>query len=125
VKDGLAPGPLVVGLLLPGAGLLLRGQVIAGLLAAAATAFFAWSGVLALIVANRNGYPAPLDPWSALAGLEKPIAWPPQVIVAWLFALAVHLTAAISASVWGPPAAERGAGAQTARTSQGDLPAAG
>ena len=82
------------GLALPGGGQVLAGDRLGGLFVLLGVLFCWLSAVLELVVNNMRGYPAPLHLGKELAALQSPIAVVPHVIVAVLFALALHIGAA-------------------------------
>ena len=88
---------LIAGLLLPGAGQVLRGDLLSGFGVLIGTAFFWMAAVVELIVANQSGYPAPLVLTEALAGLTAPLTILPQLVYAALCALTLHIGAAVIA----------------------------
>ena len=82
------------GLLLPGGGQLRRGELFAAALVCLSTAFLWLSATLELVVNNMRGYPAPLKIAEELAALRTPVVVVPHVIVAVIFAAAMHVGAA-------------------------------
>lgn len=86
---------LALGLVLPGAGQCQRGDWFAGFLVLIATSFFWLSAALEIVVNNLRSYPAPLHLFEELTNLRSPVAIVPHVVVAVLFALFVHIGAAI------------------------------
>ncbi|GEM_PF-3542052 len=90
-------GALTMGLLVPGAGQLKQGEVIGALFVLIGTCFFWLSAALELVVNNMNTHPAPLHLLEELADLSAPVRVVPHVIVAVLFALTLHIGAAVLA----------------------------
>ena len=97
-NDAADTAALAAGLLLPGGGQMLRGELLAGLFVLLGTCFFWLCAALELVVNNMRGYPAPLKLWDELAALKSPLTLVPHVIVAILFAIALHTGAAWFAS---------------------------
>ncbi|MCO4761929.1 MAG: hypothetical protein KC502_10520 [Myxococcales bacterium] len=89
---------LIAGLLVPGAGQLLRKDYVSALALLAATLFFWLAAAIELIVANQAGYPAPLVLMEALAALQPPLTVLPQLVYAVVCALTMHVGGAWLAS---------------------------
>ncbi len=89
---------MVAGLVLPGAGQWLRREWSSGLLVLIATSFFWLCALLELVVNNMRAYPAPLRLFAELSMMQSPIRLVPQVVVAVLFALTLHIGAAMLAA---------------------------
>jgi hypothetical protein len=89
---------LVAGLLVPGAGFVLRGRPIEALLAACAVGFFALYAAIALTVENLHRKPLPLQVWSELFALEAPVRVPPEMGLALGLCVLVHVVAAVAGS---------------------------
>ena len=90
--------PMLAGLLIPGAGQAIRGDLLSAVGVFVATVFFWMAAVIELIVANQSGYPAPLVIIDALQQLNAPLTILPQLVFAVLCALTMHIGAAILAA---------------------------
>ncbi|MEY3012000.1 MAG: hypothetical protein RIT45_735 [Pseudomonadota bacterium] len=96
----------LLGLLLPGGGQLVHGDVLAAAGVLLGVAFLLLACSLELVVHNRTGYPAPLVLFRELGALKSPLTVVPDAPVALIFALVLHVGAAILAGserFGGPP----------------------
>ena len=93
-------GVLLCGLLLPGGGQVWRRDGWSALMVLVATAFFWLSATLELVVNNRDGFPAPMVLGEALANLPAEKTIVPHLIVAIVYAMTIHIGAAIFAARW-------------------------
>ncbi len=96
----------LLGLVLPGGGQLVHGDVLAAIGVLLGVVFFVLTCSLELVVHNRTGYPAPLVLLREVGALKPPLTVVPDAPVALIFALVLHFGAAImagSARFGGPP----------------------
>lgn len=89
---------LILGLLLPGGGQLALGDLPAAIAVLFGVLFLWLSAVLEFVVPNYDGYPAPLNLLEAFGRLTAPLAVLPQLVVAVIFAVALHIGAAAFAA---------------------------
>lgn len=89
---------LIVGLLLPGGGSLLRGQWGQALLGLGTVALLAGLAAVALVAANRSEAIDGASLTDALLALTWPLRVPPTVPVTAAMALAVHILCAWGAA---------------------------
>ncbi len=89
---------LVAGLLLPGGGQFLLGDWRSALCVLFGVAFLTLTVGLELTVPNYDGYPAPFLLPERLAALTSPIRVVPQLVMASVFAVALHVGAAMFAA---------------------------
>lgn len=90
----LDKGVFALGLLIPGAGQLRRGDFYAAFVVLLSTTFLWSAATLEVVVNNMRGYPAPLDLGKELAALKSPLIVVPHVIVAVICAVSMHAGAA-------------------------------
>lgn len=86
---------LILGLLLPGAGSLLRGRPIEALAALWSVGFLTATALVSMAVWNGNSSVQPLDLLKAMRHLPAHPVVPPVVMLLVVMALAIHVLAAL------------------------------
>ena len=89
---------MLCGLLWPGGGQLLLGDLWSAACILLGVAFLLLCCGLELTVPNYDGYPAPFDIFNVLVGLKPPLRVVPQLVVGSVYACALHIGAAIFAA---------------------------
>lgn len=97
-RRGGGPAALIAGLLWPGGGQLVLGDLWSAACVGLAFAFLLLCCGLELAVPNYDAYPAPFVLPEVLGQLKAPLQVVPQLIVGAVFAVSLHVGAAIFAS---------------------------